>query len=96
MAPESINLDSFTSSISMFSYPCMRLICERNFQNSITKRFPSEGDALTKIFVNDLFGGIDESDLSKSKGLLNSLKFEDFVRRLSPVERRWSASFRTW
>lgn len=96
LAPESIDFDTFSTSIRMLSFPCMRLVCERTFKNSISKRFPIETNEFERIFAEDLFGDIDESNLRNSKGLLNSLTFEDFVKQLSIVERKWPNIFQTW
>lgn len=96
LASESIDFDTFSTPIRMLSFPCMRLVCERTFKNSISKHFPNETNEFERIFAEDLFGDIDESNLRNSKGLLNSLTFEDFVKQLSIVERKWPNIFQTW
>lgn len=108
-----MNLD--VSSLKLFSYPCIQLLCAEDFKKSLKERFFQNNtndetatqsssfttttilnEQLKKILNEDLFGEIQSKKLADFTGLLNSLKFEVFVKKCGKIERNWPASFRTW
>lgn len=92
--------------MKLFSYPCIQLLCSNDFMNSIKDRFFQQNNNETneittneefnKVLNEDLFGEIESEELKDFTGLLNSLKFEVFVKKCAKIERNWPASFRTW
>ncbi|KAI1716632.1 hypothetical protein Ddc_10425 [Ditylenchus destructor] len=100
LLPENVDLEANGIMPTFFNYPCLRLNCAQDFRMSVERRFSTyDRDIVANILETDLFGTIkvkSEDNEDQSTGLLNSLKFETFVKRLALTERRWPAGIRTW